>query len=448
MRIARKTALAAALATLLAGPAHALDLKTAYESALVYDAEYLAARSARDEATEGVPVARAALLPQLSYYYQTNRAKTDTHYIESARPDTESGHYDSGSSAVSLRQALVRMPAWYSLQAAKASAGAADETFRNDTQRVGMRAVTAFLAVLAARETLEQTENHLKAMEAWLILAEKAFAAGRGTRTDIEDARARRDLSRAKVAETRMQLSAAEHNFEVIVGQQGQVVDRTDPLLLAPDLLRIGGLKDEWLQKIEDSNPEIESLRKQLEGAQATVAQMRSGHLPTIDLVATRQNSISDTNNSVGVEYTTTYVGVRVDVPLINGGGTTAQTSQARARKEKIQQTYESTRRKVLAEANRLLLAVDQGIEQTHALRQSIASAEQALIGEKKGLQAGTRTFVDVLDAERRYHEARRDHATAIFELANNRFKFLALAGGIEGESVESLNAWLIKGRR
>ena len=49
------------LSTLAVSSASAVDLKTAYQAAILYDAELLAAKASMEEYEEGVPVARAAL---------------------------------------------------------------------------------------------------------------------------------------------------------------------------------------------------------------------------------------------------------------------------------------------------------------------------------------------------------------------------------------------------
>ena len=433
----------AVVSALAADVALAIDLKTAFETALTYDAEFQAAKAARDESAEGVDVARAPLLPQMNYSYQRNRAETLTHYIDSSLADRESGRYTSGNSNFSIRQALFRLPAWYAFKGAKAQAEAAEESLRYEGQRTGLRAAADYFEVLSARATLEQTRNHLKAMEAWLALAEKSFKAGRGTRTDIEDARSRRDIANARETEARMLLSAAGENFRVVTGLDADGIDDVVALGLDEAQLRLPGIRKEWLQRIEDTNPEVQSLRKQLDAAQAGVSQMRSGHLPTLDLVAAEQRGRSETHTTLGSQYTTDYVGVQLNVPLFSGGSISAQTSQARAKEERIRQTLESARRKALAEGSRLLMAVEQGIEHVQALRQAVVSAEDALVGERKGLQAGTRTLVDVLDAERRLAEARREHAVAMYTLANNRLKFFALSGSVDQESVGAMSGWL-----
>ena len=434
--------LAILLSGITATSVFAVDLGSAYREALVYDAELLAAKAGMEESEEGVPAARAALLPQLSYSTQRNKSDTNTNYLNTRRANYESGRYDSQSSSLNFRQALFRKPAWDALQGAKAQAGAAEAIYSKETQNLGLRVVSSYLEVLATRESLKLAQNHTASMEAWLSLAEKYVKAGRGTRIDVEDARSRRDMSKAKETEANMFLFAADRNFEVVSGIDAGKIPDTNPQLLNPDQMLVGD-KAQWLQRIEDSNPDLLSLRKQLEAAQSGVAQARGGHYPTLDLVASRQFSESDTINTIGTASTSTYVGVQMNIPLISGGGVIAQTSQAQAREERVRQSLESTRRKTLAEGNRLYLAIEQGVEQVMALRQAVKSGEQAVAGEKKAILAGTRTIVDALDTERRLFESMRDYALAIYLLANNRMKFLALSGTVDGDAIDTVSIWL-----
>ena len=59
----------------------------------------------------------------------------------------------------------------------------------------------------------------------------------------------------------------------------------------------------------------------------------------------------------------------------------------------------------------------------------------------------GLPALADVLDAERRLADARREHAVAMYTLANNRLKFLALSGGVDQESIGAISGWLAAAR-
>lgn len=443
----KNLALGVLLAAVLMKPAVALDLKAAYQAALGYDTELLGAKASREESEAGVPAARAGLLPQLSFSYQKNKADTVTSYLNSTRASVDSGRYDSLSRSLNFRQPLFRKPAWDALQGAKAQAEAAEASFDKEEQNAALRVVSAYLEVLSSRESLALAKKQTSATEAWLDFAEKSFKAGRGTRTDIEEAKSRRDSAKAKETEANMSCSTAAQNFEVVTGIDAAQIPEIDPRQLNPELMSVGN-REQWLQRIENSSPDLQSLRKQLEAAQYAVAQAQGGHLPTLDLVASRQYSESDTNTSIGTGYATNYVGLQLNIPILSGGSVMAQSRQASAREERVRQSLESTRRKVLAEGIRLYLAINQGIEQVHALHQAVYSGEQAVLGERKGIQAGTRTLVDALDAERRLFESRRDYAFSVYSLANNRMKFLALARAIDVDAVETVSVWLASARQ
>lgn len=444
-RALTKAGIVVALAALWL-PAQAVDLAAAYQSALSYDADLLSARAARQEAEEGIPVARAGLLPQVSYSLQRNKANTTNFQIGTGR-SSNNGDYFTDSNSLMLRQPLYRKSAWAGLQSAQAQSGAADATYQKEEQNLGLRVASTYLDVLLARAGLALATAETKAMEAQVLLAERAIKAGTGTRTDIDDARARRDMARARVSEANMRLSQVSQDFRTVTDVDAERLPTIDPQLLAGGAMAITG-RTEWLTRIEAASPDIESLRKQLEAARAEVERAAGGHYPSVDLVLARQEGKSETNVTIGTGYTTNYIGVQLSVPLVNGFGVMAQVRQTEARVERVRQALESSRRKVLAEADRLYLAVEQGIEKVEALKQAIASTEQALISAQKGVLAGTRTVVDVLDSERRLYETKRDQAFGVFELANNRLKFLALANAIDGDTIKYTSAWLAMAKR
>jgi outer membrane protein, protease secretion system len=445
-RVIRSLFAAVLISAAVSMPAAAISLEEAYLAAQQYDADLQVAKAAQEETQEGVPVARAALLPQVSYSMQKTRADTYTDFL-SPRPgqrDYDSGGYNSESSTLSLRQALFRKPAWDALQVAKAQAGAADASYLKETQNLGLRVVASYLDVLQQRTYATLTQKAVESMDAWLALAERAFKAGRGTLTDISDARSRRDIARAREAQAKVKLTEAARSFEVVTGLSADKIPELNPLLLDPDRMLLNQ-KESWLKRIEESSPEIQSLRMQLEAAKSNVDQMRSGHLPTVDLVAARRQSENDTDTSISnpAQYTTSYIGLAMTIPLLSGGGVLAQTSQALAKEEKVKQSLVSAQRKMLADADRLFLTIQQGSELVKALTEAVRSAEQAVQGEKKGIQAGTRTLVDALDAERRLYESMNEQAKATYNLAYNRFEFQALAGAIDPESIKTVSTWL-----
>lgn len=79
------------LVTVTTMPAIALDLKTAYQAALVCSAGLLGAKAGQEESEAGIPAARAALLPQLSFPIKKTGRRLSPAYLNSKRASTDSG---------------------------------------------------------------------------------------------------------------------------------------------------------------------------------------------------------------------------------------------------------------------------------------------------------------------------------------------------------------------
>ena len=56
----------------------------------------------------------------------------------------------------------------------------------------------------------------------------------------------------------------------------------------------------------------------------------------------------------------------------------------------------------------------------------------------------GTRTSVDVLNADRRVFEARRDLAVSRYDYIINRLTLKQAAGTLSEDDIELVNSWLI----
>jgi outer membrane protein len=83
-------------------------------------------------------------------------------------------------------------------------------------------------------------------------------------------------------------------------------------------------------------------------------------------------------------------------------------------------------------------------ISRVKALTQAVRSTVSAKEAIDAGFQVGTRTSVDVLNAERRVFEARRDLAFSRYDYIINRLTLKQAAGTLSEADIEQVNSWLI----
>lgn len=425
------TALALSLNPVL--PASALGFMEAFRAAQHNDPTYQAAIAENEAGQQNRALGRAALLPQISASASRARVRGEREYtaqtLLGGRQDVvEPLSYFSTSRVVQLRQSVLNLGNIASFRQGRARAEYSTEVFRSKQNDLAMRLSSAYFQALLAQHSIDLAQAKLQSIEQQLKAAEVQFKAGDGTVTDVDEARARRDLSQAQLIEMRNQLAVAMRSLQELVGER--------PLSLAqlkanfatqlkpePETL------DVWLDRALDNSADIAAQRRALEVAEREVDKSRAGHFPTVDVYATYGRTLSDSFSSINQEYRTRQLGMQVNIPIFSGGYTNALTTQAVANRERVRNELEATVNKTHIEVTKQYSGVVSGLAKVQALELAVKSSEQALDSTKMGFKAGMRTNVDILNAEEQLYTSRRDLAEAKYLYLLSRLRLKAAAG-------------------
>jgi outer membrane protein TolC len=204
----------------------------------------------------------------------------------------------------------------------------------------------------------------------------------------------------------------------------------------------LGNCSD-WQSRAEANSPQLLASIKTAEAARYEVHRVRAGHLPTIDLVALIGRSQSDTVTSIGQSYNTRQIGVQISVPLFSGGQTSSSDRQAVATHEKFLQQAETARRELLNNIGKEYDTVTQGAVKIRAAEQAFFAASKARSSTEKGVLAGTRNNIDVLNAQQQELSARINAMRSKYEFVSAWLRLNALAGGLSENQLETTSRWL-----
>lgn len=443
-RGAPRTLAVAVAAVCCAFPAWSLDLAQAYRLALVNDATVRTSRDAAVASREQVPQARAQFFPNISA--NVSRAKNQlatTGPTFTGQLATTHDTYRSANDTLSIRQPLFRKQLTAQYRHAVAAVRDSDAQLERDEQNLVMRLTQSYFDTLLAEEQLRllaiQENTYATAADA----ARKSLAAGAGTRTDIEDAQARLDLTRAQEVEAHQNLDVARRQLQVIINQpvlEPLAPVDTSKMVLAPPQ---PPSMDEWLARAEAASPELQSARAQIEVAKADVERAQAGHYPTLDAYAQVSRSLSENITSIHAEYDQKQVGLQLSIPIYQGGYVNSQVRQAVAVQQQAEDKLDELRRDLAVRVHREYSGVSEGVSKVKALEQAVRSAEQSTISSRKSFEAGARTRLDILNAEAQAGQARRDLAQARFNYLVARVRLTALAGGLKAENIDEINGWL-----
>ena len=140
---------------------------------------------------------------------------------------------------------------------------------------------------------------------------------------------------------------------------------------------------------------------------------------------------------------TNTSVGLQLNIPIFAGGLVNSQVRQALAEQERAEQALEALRRDLGLRLHREFRGVSEGVLRVKALEQAVVSLEQVVISNRRSFQAGSRTVMDILNAEQRKASAQRDLSQARFVYLMSRIRLQALAGGPKTVVINQINKWL-----
>jgi len=424
----------------LAMPAQALDLHQAYVLSLAQDATVRAAQAAAAAGQERVPQARAQMLPQLSASAAgySNRLDARTGNLPSTERD-----YPSRNATLTLRQAVFRPMLAAGYRQAQAQAEDSQARWHQALGQLSVRVSEAYFGALLAEDQLALAQMQLSRHQLQLEASRMALAAGAGMRTDLDEAQARVDLARADVLQASQQVEHARRQLQALTDREPGPLQGLDVQRMPRGGPQPAALAD-WIALAEAQSPELQSLRAQLEAARHEVARAQAGHLPTVDLIGQVQRSKSENELSIDTRYHRRSVGLQLNLPLFSSGWVVSTVREALAEQERIEHTLEANRRDLGLRVHQEHRGMTEGVARMQALERAASSAEQLVRSNRRSVQAGSRTLVDVFNAEQQRMLVLRDLAQARYQYLLSRIRLQALAGMDAGELMREINGYLL----
>jgi len=431
-----------ASAALLLGStsSHAEDLLEIYRFAQDSDPQLRAAEAGNLAAQEVRSQSRAVMLPQLNLSADITQSNTDI--IESSSPIQPAAEdtYTSNGYNVSLRQSIYHQDYYVQLRQADARIAQANAEYEGARQGLILRAAEAYFNLLGAQDSLTSAEATKRAISQQLNQTQQRFEVGLSAITDVHEAQAAYDLAVAAELAAQSEVDNARENLREITGRDPLVlaVLKEEVPLLPPEPAAI----DQWVETAQQQNLSLLAFEAAARAAREEMNRRQAGHYPTLDLVASHNYS-DTTDYEFGSKRADNSLGVQVNVPIYSGGLTTAQTREARALYTQAQEALEQQRRATVRDTRSAYLGVTTGISQVLARKQALASAQTALEATQAGFEVGTRTIVDVLDAQRVRYTAQSDYLRARYDYLLATLRLKQAAGSLNETDIAQVNSWL-----
>jgi outer membrane protein len=430
--VVRKLLTGSLIAALMGSTASADTLRDALVSAYNSNPTLSAQRQTLEATDATVAIARAAGRPQVSATVGLNRSITQSGVLQSGGkgPTITVGAqisyplFNGGSVRNQVRAAETRV------QAGRATVSAVEGD-------IFTQAVSAYMDVIRDRAIVELNQNNVKVLQTNLEATRDRFQIGDLTRTDVAQSEARLQLGRADLATAQGNAAASEATYRQIIGRP------PGDLAPPPPLPPLPANADEAVRIALANNPDLFSITRQEIAAGYDVNVARASRLPTLSAQAG-----ADYANNLGGNApsgfpnsgTQTTIGLGATVPIFQGGLPAARIRQAQAQQGQLREQVVETERAVVQTTRAAFANYQAAQEAIQAETVAVQANQLALEGNRAEQSVGTRTIIEVLNAEQdllnsqvALVSAKRDAYVAGFQLLNAMGQAQAQDLGLDG---------------
>jgi outer membrane protein TolC len=419
--------------TPLAAPV--ITLTEAIKRAQANEPIFAAAVAAQRSAAIDSYVAKAALLPSVTYHNQMLYTQPNGQSNQGGQVGTQSSPVFIANNAVHeyTSQGLVNETIGVKqfAQAQIGAANAARATAELEIARRGLvsTVVTLYYSVSMAQQKATLLSEALAEAYDFMSLtqkreAEREVAHADAVKAKLQTQQRQRDLSDATVTSDRARLELA-----VLLFPDPRTLYVTEPPSAAAEL----PTRDEVKALVSQNNPEIRSALADVAASNAGVKAARAGYLPDLGLnfaygIDSPQFAKRGPDDVRNLGYS---IGATLDIPVWDWFTTQKKIKQSEIQRNAAKVNFTAAQRRLIANLEESYAEAAAAHGQVDLLQESVQTAEESLKLTKLRYAAGESTALEVVDAQNSYLSARTAQADGLLRFQSALAALQVLTGSL-----------------
>jgi outer membrane protein len=324
-----------------------------------------------------------------------------------------------------------------SIKAAETRVNAGRANLRGTESDVFTQVVTAYVNVLRDESVVRLNQQNVHVLEVNLQATKDRFEVGDLTRTDVAQSEARLALAQSQLRNAEAQLIGSRESYIRVVG--------TPPGVLAqpPELPNLPADVQTAEQSALANNPFLEASQLARDATRYDVNVAKAGRLPQVSLGlgGSYYNYLGSLGSQAMLQGLnrdglSTTVGAQVSLPIFQGGRPAAQVRQAQARQAAAIEGVTLTERGVIAQARSAYASYQSALRVIESSKVAVQANQLSLEGVRAENSVGTRTILDILNAEQELLNSQVQYVTAERDAYVAGFTLLAAMGRAEASAL------------
>ncbi|MEO5378129.1 MAG: TolC family outer membrane protein [Magnetococcus sp. DMHC-6] len=396
------------------------QFRTFIQSVLETQPAILSAKADLKAAQEQTKQTAALLLPSVHLNASQSYNQTDWNHDTSKSNPEEVG--------VSLTQPVYNRATWLAHERAKPYVALYEADLNAAQQNLLWDIIQVTLDFLQAQEVAKLAKNNQEVLKNHLASTQARYQVGEITQTDVRQAEARLAQARAKQIGADNAVQTSRARFQEIIGT-------TPPIgLMVPKVVQANlKFSSEKREALLETRPDIRALQERLKYASLSIEIEEAGYLPEVSLSTSLNRDWNDGSNR-GTPVDQFSISVGLKLPLYSGGMTVSRIDQKRAEKEALAAQLDLNRLQAMREIESAELSLTSTQAETVAYQSSVTAAQEALNGFQSEYEVGSRTALDLLDAQNTLFSAQTDLAKSHYDEIRNQYQLLLAMGQLRLE--------------
>lgn len=381
------------------------------------DETYIQARAASRPtiSLSGTFAGSAVRTPQISFFAPAGDLATQSGTPAAAQLEIIQPIYQGGRLKAQRAQALTGIMA-------------AREQLIDQEQSILLSAATAYVDILRDEAITNIRRNNVKVLARQKEAAQIRFDVGEGTLTDVAQADSRLAGANIGLASADAQLEVSRAAFRRVVGRN------PDGLEAVPTIVIPSSLNEAFAIALEN-NPQLNAARYNRDASKYDVNIASAATKPSVSLNAT---AAAQRDQILGFQQADALtVTAQVRIPIFSAGLNQSRIRQARHVKTQLDFEIRDAELSLRQRAEQIWAQMEAAERTLTASVTQLKSAQLAFEGVELEQQVGTRTALDVLDAEQEVLNAQINQLNAQRNLDVSIFQLFAVMGTFHAESLQ-----------
>lgn len=311
---------------------------------------------------------------------------------------------------------------------AEAGVFAARESLRGIEQNIFNQAATAYIDVLRDEAAARIRRNNVKVLTRQQQAAQDRFDVGEGTLTDIAQSKSRLAAAEIGLAQADSDLQSSRATYRRVIGHMPSNLT-APPQFVLPDSLQ------QAQRLAQNNNPQLLAALYNEQAADAGIDVAKAASKPTLSLNAAAQAARGQSSGIDRIEGA--QITANISIPIFTGGLNRSRVRQASHAKTRTVFETRDTQRAIDQAVEQLWAQLEASKRSVISSQQQVESARIAFEGVVLEQQVGTRTTLDVLDAEQEALSAQLALLDAERSLNISTFQLLETLGVFEARSLQ-----------